>query len=184
MLAVLFDAAVAKPDDAPGPSGNLFFVGDENDGVAGFGEGCEHVHDVVAGRGVEVAGGFVGQNDGGTVDKGPGYGDALDLTAGEFGWFVVDAIAEPDLTEQGNGAFLSFFRVNTGVDEWQLDVAKAVEPGQKVEVLKDEAYFAVADAGEFVVVHVGDVFSFEEVGAAGRGVEAAENVHEGRFAAA
>ena len=44
----------------------------------------EEGHDLIAGVGVEVAGGLVGEDDGGLVDEGAGDGDALALAAGEL----------------------------------------------------------------------------------------------------
>jgi hypothetical protein len=87
------DLAVADVDDAMGVLGDVGFVGDEDDGVAAGVERVKEGHDFVAGFGVEVAGGLVGEDDGGPVDEGAGNGDALALTAGELVGLVVHAIA-------------------------------------------------------------------------------------------
>ena len=58
----------------------------------------------IAGFGVEVAGGFVGEDDGGLVDEGAGDGDALALTAGELVGLVVHAGLEADGGEGSFGA--------------------------------------------------------------------------------
>ena len=83
--AVLDDQAVAHPDDPLGVLGDVVFVGDHDDGLAGVVEPAEHLHDLVAGRGVEVAGRLVGQDDVGVVDQRPGDRHALLLAAGELG---------------------------------------------------------------------------------------------------
>ena len=62
----------------------------------------EERHDLVAGLGVEVAGGFVGEDDGGLVDEGAGDGDALTLTAGELVGLVHHAAAEADGLENSS----------------------------------------------------------------------------------
>ena len=46
---------------------------------------AEELHDLAALVGVEVAGGFVGENEGGLVDEGAGDAEGLLLAAGELG---------------------------------------------------------------------------------------------------
>jgi hypothetical protein len=70
------------------------------------------------------------------------------------------------------------------VDERQLDVVQRGGAGQQVEGLEDEADFLVADAGELVVVELGDVVAVEPVLALGGRVEAADQVHQGGLAGA
>ena len=57
-----------------------------------------------AGARVQIAGGFVGQEDGGASGQGASQGDALLLTAGEFAGAMVSAVFEADLGEQLEGA--------------------------------------------------------------------------------
>ncbi len=52
--------------------------------LAGALEGVERVHDLAPRNGVEVAGGLIGQDDGGVVHKGACDGDALHLAAREL----------------------------------------------------------------------------------------------------
>jgi len=52
------------------------------------------LHDLGTCLRVEVAGGFVSQDDVGTVGQGPRDGHALLLTAREFQGLVVEAMAE------------------------------------------------------------------------------------------
>ena len=98
------DDAVADGDNAMGILGDVGLVGDEHDGVAFGVEVVEEGHDLVAGLGVEVSGGLVGEDDGGLVDQGAGDGDALALTAGELVGLVHHAGAEVDGFEHGLGA--------------------------------------------------------------------------------
>ena len=88
------DFAVAHVEDAVGDLGGLGVVGDHQDGLVQLAAGlAEHVQDGVGVFGVEVAGGLVGEDDGGAVDEGAGDGDALLLAAGE----LVGAVMEPAL---------------------------------------------------------------------------------------
>ena len=55
----------------------------------------EQVQDLLAGPGIEVAGGLVGQEQGRVVDQGAGDGHALLLAAGELRGVVVQAVPQP-----------------------------------------------------------------------------------------
>ena len=178
------DGAVADGDDAVGVLGDVGLVGDEDDGVALGVEIVEEGHDLVAGLGVEVSGGLVGEDDGGVVDEGAGDGDALALAAGELVGLVHHAGAEVDALEHGLGAGDALGGGGAVVDEGQLDVVQRGGAGEQVEGLEDEADLLVADAGELVVVELGDVVAVEPVLALGGRVEAADEVHQRGFAGA
>ena len=68
------------------------------------------------------------------------------------------------------------------VHQRQLDVALRAGAGEQVERLEHEADLAVADRRELVVGQVDDVLAVEPVAAAGRVVQAAEDVHHRRLA--
>ena len=159
-------------------------MGDEDDGVAAGVEFVEEGHDLDGGFGVEVAGGFVGEDDAGAVDEGAGDGDALALAAGELVGLVVHAGAEVDGFEDGLGAGDALGGRGAVVDEGELDVVERGGAGEEVEGLEDEADFLVTDAGEFVVVELGDVMAVEPIAAVGRGIEAADEVHQRGLAGA
>src|SRR5690606_22937686 len=63
-----FDQAVAEGDDAVGAAGEVVVVGgDEGGGAFVLDEGGEGLEHLVAGGRVEIAGGFVGEDDAGIV---------------------------------------------------------------------------------------------------------------------
>ena len=146
-----------------GELGDVGLMGDDDDGVALGVEVVEEGHDLVAGFGVEVSGGLVGEDDGGVVDQGAGDGDALALAAGELIGLVHHAGAEADALEDFLGAGDALGGGGAVVDERQLDVMQRGGAGQQVEGLEDEADFLVADAGELVVVERGDIVAVEPV---------------------
>src|ERR1700722_2335130 len=78
------DDTVADSDNAVGVLGDIWLVGYDDDRVAVGMEVVEESHDLVAGLGVQVSGGLVGQDDRGLVDQGAGDGDALALAAREL----------------------------------------------------------------------------------------------------
>ena len=91
------DFAVAHVEDAVGDLGGLGVVGDHQDGLVELAAGgAEHFEDGVGVFGVEVAGGLVGEDDGGAGDEGAGDGDALLLAAGELVGAVIEAAVDAE----------------------------------------------------------------------------------------
>src|SRR5262249_55322882 len=78
------DLSVANMNDSMCVFCDIRFVRDEDDGVSASLQLVEKSHDFVAGLGVEIACGLVGQDDGRPVDERAGNGHTLPLAAGEF----------------------------------------------------------------------------------------------------
>ena len=88
--------AVLKADLAIAEGGEVFVVGDDDEGDALTVEFEEEIDDFGAGGGVEVAGGLIGEDNFGVVDDGAGDTDALFLAAGEVVGFEGEAVGEAD----------------------------------------------------------------------------------------
>ena len=74
---------------------------DNNKGLAQrFAKGEEEAVDVLLGAAVQVAGGFIGKEDGGGVHQGPGDSDALLLPAGQFLVLVLQTAAQAHCIQQ------------------------------------------------------------------------------------
>jgi hypothetical protein len=65
--AVAFYHPVAEPDDPVGVIGDIFFMGDEDNGVACGLDAGKDIHDLDGGLGIEVTGRLVGQDQGGLL---------------------------------------------------------------------------------------------------------------------
>ena len=63
-------------------------------------QGEEDILDDSARVGIKVAGGFVGEKNGGPVDEGAGKGDALLFTAAELDRKMIQPVAEADFLEK------------------------------------------------------------------------------------
>ena len=63
-----------------GVAGNVFFMRDDDDGVALLIELFEKCHDLDAGLGIQGSGGFIREKNGWIVHQRPGDGHALALT--------------------------------------------------------------------------------------------------------
>ena len=105
--AVLDEASVPEGDDAVAPVGDGALMGDDEHGVVLLvAEFPEEPADVLGGGGVEVSGGFVGEEEramllGGEVgEEGSGDGGALLLAAGEGVGVVVSASGEAEAVKQ------------------------------------------------------------------------------------
>ena len=137
---------------------------------------------VGTGRGIEIAGRLVGKQDLRHIDEGAGNGHALLLTAGQFVGVMVGSISQAQQIEHGHGSLPAFPGAEAGIDQRQLDVLQGAVALQKVEALEDEAEPAIAELSEPFARQTGNILTVELVSAAGRMIETAENVHQGRLA--
>lgn len=158
-------------------------MGDEDEsGAVGAVEIEEGVDDGGCGIGIEVAGGFVREEDFGAVHEGARDADALLFAAGELGGVVVEARGEADFFEEFDAAL---FGIAVALEfERDHDVFEGGEGGDELEVLEDEADFAVADACAFVLADGVEGVSGEGDGARGGAVEAGAEAEECGFSAA
>jgi hypothetical protein len=173
--------AVDDVEDAVAGAGEIGVVGDDDEGFAAFvGEIEEEGHDFGAVFGVEVAGGFVGEEDIGIVDEGAGDGGALLFAAGEFVGEVLEAVAEADFFEGLGGVGVLIGAV--GADHGgEADVFEGGEFGEEEVILEDVAHVFIAEAGEGGAGAVVDGLALDE-DAAGFGLfEAGEGIEEGGF---
>lgn len=159
------DVAIFHADDAFCMTSDVGLVGDHDDGLAVVVELLEEGEDFLAGGGVEVARGFIGEEDGGVCDECAGDSDALLLSAGELIGLVFHAVGEADGLEGGSCAFCAVPPAVAGIDEWEFDVFEGGESGHEFEGLEDKPDAFVADAGECGGVHAGGELSVEFVGA-------------------
>jgi hypothetical protein len=92
-------------------------------------------------------------------------------------------LVQPNLNQTLAGAALAALQL-AGIEQRQGDIFLGRGARQEVEVLKDEADAAAADAGQGRLAQPSGVDPFEPVAALAGLVEAAENIHQGRFAGA
>ena len=144
------------------------------------------LEDDLAGLGVEVGGGLVGEDDGGLGDEGPGDGHALALAAGEVVGLLFDLLLQAHFLDHALGPvpdllFGELFLLHD--EEGELDVFPRREHRNEVEGLKDEPDGVQAKVGELPVGHGGDVPAVDIDRALGGVIDAADDVEERGFAA-
>jgi hypothetical protein len=116
---------------------------------------AEEEEDLLAGGAVEVAGGLVGEEDGGLIDESAGQGAALLLAAGEFAGAMLAAGGEADAVEGLRYAAAALGAVNFGEAERELDVFFEGHAREEIERLEDHAYGFAAIAGEALGIERG-----------------------------
>jgi hypothetical protein len=68
------------PDNSSGAAGDFWVMGYEDDGDAFLVQLLKYAEHFFTGLGIEISGGFIGQEQGGMVDQSPGDGHPLLLT--------------------------------------------------------------------------------------------------------
>src|SRR5712671_572339 len=118
------ELSVGQDGDAGGEAfGQGALVGDHDDGHAeGVLDFAEEEEDLLAGGAVEVAGGLVGEQDGGLIYERAGQGAALLLAAGEFAGSMLAAGAEADAVERLRDAAAALAAINFREAQRELDV--------------------------------------------------------------
>src|SRR5712671_7549146 len=146
------ELSVGQDGDAGGEAfGEGSLVGDHDDGHAeGVLDFAEEEEDLLAGGGVEIAGGLIGEEDGGLIYESAGEGAALLLAAGEFAGAMVMAGAEADAVEGLRDAMAALGAVDFGEAEREFDVFREGHAGEEIEGLEDHAYGFAAIAGKFL----------------------------------
>jgi hypothetical protein len=122
-------------------------VRNDDEGAALLRELGEDAHDVAAGRGVEVSGRLVGEQDVGVHCERAGDRHPLHLTTGELGGFVFGSVRESHALEKLGGALAPLLGGDSAEEQRHLHVLEGRDLRKQVEVLEDEAHAAVADIG-------------------------------------
>ena len=178
------DPAVAHRHHPLGGAGDAHVVRHEHDRLAVGVALAQDRHDLAGGGGVEVAGRLVGEQDARAVDQRAGDRDALLLAAGEVAGDARGGVGEAEALEQLRRAAAGLAGRDAGQQRGQLDVVGDREVRDQVEELEHEADLAAAQARAAGLVGAGQVLALHAHLAAGRAVEAAEQVEQRRLAAA
>ena len=151
-------------EDAVGDLGGFGVVGDHQDGLVELAAGgAEHLEDGVGVLGVEVAGGLVGEDDGGAGDEGAGDGDALLLAAGELVGAVVQAAVDAEqvgeVVEEGVVERL----VRRSAMSWASSMlAMAERVGSRLKRWKTKPIWARRSLGALGVGERGEVVALDQ----------------------
>ncbi|MBA7568093.1 hypothetical protein ES708_09814 [subsurface metagenome] len=188
-VPAIWVAPVQNMDRPVGMLGNDGFMSDQDNGIALPVEFIQQAHDLLPGNRVQVAGRFIGQNNGRVVHHGPGNGHPLALAAAQFAGPMGGPVRQAHPLQDFLGLLDPLTAVNTGVNQGEFHIPQGRGTRQEIKRLEDEADFPVPDGGQLVVIHldnlvalhVTDQFPFKLVAPLGGGIEATDDIHEGRF---
>ncbi len=174
--------AIAEFDDAPCMLRHVVVVGDQQHGMTLLVELAQQAHDLFAAMAVERAGRLVGENDGAAVHQRARDRDALLLAAGKLARPMLQPVAQAERGQDFVGAGDALGMRHPGVDRRHFDVFRRRRGRQQIVLLEDEAEGLAPQVGARVAVELGDFAAVEAIGAAGRPVEQADEIHQGRLA--
>ena len=97
---------------------------------------------------------------------------------------MLRAMCHADAFERALGFLLALGGTHAAIGKWKFDVFVDCQISDQIEGLKDEADFAIADAGAIGEFQVGDGLTVELVIPFGGRIEQAENGQQCGFAAA
>ena len=170
--------AVTHVQDAMSVGGGFGIVRDHDDGLAEILiELAEQAEDSFGTFGIEVAGGFIGQDDFWLADDGASERHALLFAAGKLRRLVLQAAAQAEQI----GDDLEAMRIESvSVNVLgQSDVVVRVESGEQIKTLKDEADFVAAQQSARGIAHGREVVAIEKHASGGGLREAANHVQHG-----
>jgi hypothetical protein len=177
------DLAVGEADRAVCVLGDIRIVRDQEHGPPIGIQLLQKREHFLAGAAVERAGGLVGENDLRLVHQRARDRNALLLSAGEFGRPVLGCGRRVRAARAGARPRCARFSA-PGIDRRNFHVFRGRDRRQQIEALKYESEGAAAQRRQFVERKRRYVVSRDAIAAAGRPVEAADDVHERRFAGA
>ena len=125
---------------------------------------------------VQVAGGLIGQEDGGILGQCPGYLDLLLLASRELHRAVLRSVGEPHPFKRLHRASPCIAAI--AVEQRQLHVGQRGEPGQQVVGLENEPDLAVTNLGQVVVAQLAHVLILQHVSSGSRHVQASDDAHK------
>lgn len=169
------DLAMAEGDLSLSESCHLGIVGDHDDGVTIAVKILQKLGDDGLVGCIEVAGGFVGEQDGWVVNERTRDTYTLLLAAGELAGQVVCAVSETDPGEGGAG----FGFVGHGMEILgQHDVFERGEIRDQMKLLEDKANLVGSKAVKLGCGHGRDIDTVDAEFAGGGAVETADEIDQ------
>ncbi len=152
--------------------------GDQGGHALGLDHGAEQAHDLLAGLGVELAGGLVGEQDLRAARQRPGDRDPLLLPAGQLTWPLLRVLAQADDVQHEPDALLPLLRVHAHDPQRHADVLRRRQDRDEAERLEDERHRRPAQPHPLVFRHGRHIAVRHPDATAVRQVEAADDVEQ------
>ncbi len=135
------------------PTHRLFIMTHQDDGEAVVPvESMDQIHDLTAGRAVQVAGRFIGQKKFRILDERAGDGNPLLLPSGQFRGQVVDPVEEPHALKGLRGLFPPDGTGHVLKHQGKFDILDRGACRKEMEHLEDDADDGAPEEGKFTGV--------------------------------
>src|SRR6476661_7004275 len=112
--------------------------------------------------GIEISGGFIGEQDWRINRQGSRNGDALAFTTREFFRQVIHSVTELDEFQQFLRAIFNLLSRPVPQVQRKRDVFDAVEGREQIEELENETDLVATDASEFVVGKLAEALALDQ----------------------
>src|SRR5215470_16202127 len=179
------DVAVFQAEDVVGQVDEGLVVGGYQGGdPLGADDREQQAHDLAAGLQVQLAGRLVGDQQLGAAGQGPGDGYALLLAAGQLVRPVRGVLGEPDDRQHRRDALLANPGRRAGDPQRDPDVLGGGQHRDEPKGLEDERDRVAPQRHALLFGHPGHVLADHLQAAAGRCVEAADDVQQRGLAGA
>ena len=178
------DDAIADLDDPRRPPGQVHVVGDHHQGAALLPELAEQAHDVAPDPVSRLPVGSSARTMSGSMARARAMATRCIWPPDSSVGLCSIRSARPTWSSCSQRALAALATTDAAEQQRHLDVLERGELRQQVEVLEHEADPPVADVGELVAVEARHRLAAQAVVAAGRRVEAADQVHQRRLARA
>ena len=158
-------------------------IRDHDDGLVQlFLQNTQQIQDFFGRFRIEVAGGFVGDDQRGIGGDGPGNAHPLLLSAGQLSGTMIQPARQAHQFQSGQHLLFSLGGGHWQQEQRQLDVFIRRQHWQQMIELEDEPHVAGSPGGELGLAHVGDELIGHLDPPLAGGVEAGNQVQQGRFA--
>src|SRR5688500_2453657 len=125
-------------------------------------EPMHELEDFLGGSLVEIAGGFVGDQNRRIGNDGARDRDPLFLPAGKLAWIMVHSLRQTDHAQRRFGMSPTLFLRQRRQDERQFDVLQGRKHGNEIVKLKDKTHVARAPYRQLGLVQFGDIGAGDE----------------------
>ena len=175
------DAAVADFDDAAGIGGYVGVMRDQNDGVPVGVQLFQDRHHLGAAGLIQRTGGLVCQDHVAAIHQRARDRYALLLSTRKLPRPVAQSFAQAQPLQQVFGTGMPLHDRHAAINGRNFRVAHGAQVAHQMVALEDEAEMLAAQPRQLVWQHLAGFLAGHLVAAARGPVEAAQNVHQGRF---
>src|SRR5450432_2245388 len=146
-------------------------------------QGQDKSHDFVSALAIQVACGFVAQQERWVGNDGAGNGHALFLSTGKLAREVIHAVRQSNDAKGGLHVLAALGLGKLGEQQWELNILECRKHRNEVVHLEDKTDVAGAPLREIAAGHMCDLIACYSDAAGGRNVQSAQKIEQSGLAA-